>query len=73
VFKKGSEADSLKMQMKGQEMIKNLLIAGSGAAFVLSALFATVVFDRVSPNSTLADQEIEMVEIYINIHNSYGI
>jgi hypothetical protein len=49
------------MMLKGEEMLKNLLIAGSGAAFLLSTLFATVVFDKVSPNSTAADQEIEMV------------
>lgn len=52
--------------MKNQDLIKNLLIVGSAGAFVISTFLATVVFDKVSPNSTLPDQEIEMVT-YINI------
>lgn len=52
------------MMMKNPDMLKNLLIAGSAGAFLLSTLFATVVFDRVSPNSTWTDQDIEMVSKY---------
>jgi len=48
------------MMMKNQDLLKNLLVVGTGGAFVISTFLATVVFDRVSPNSTLADQEIEM-------------
>ncbi|OXA51035.1 uncharacterized protein LOC110853513 [Folsomia candida] len=48
------------MMMKNQDLIKNLLIVGSAGAFVISTFLATVVFDKVSPNSTLPDQEIEM-------------
>jgi hypothetical protein len=49
------------MMMKNQDLIKNLLIVGSGGAFVISTFLATVIFDRVSVNSTLTPQEIEMV------------
>lgn len=51
--------------MKNQDLLKNLLVVGTGGAFVISTFLATVVFDRVSPNSTLADQEIEMVLVTI--------
>lgn len=49
------------MTAKNNELLKNLLIVGSGGAFVISTFLATVVFDKVSPNTTLPDQEIEMV------------
>ncbi|XP_035716772.1 uncharacterized protein LOC118439508 [Folsomia candida] len=48
------------MTAKNNELLKNLLIVGSGGAFVISTFLATVVFDKVSPNTTLPDQEIEM-------------
>jgi len=59
------------MMMKNPDMIKNLMIAGSAAAFVLSTIFATVVFDKVSPNTTVADQQIEMVSPFDQAKKSH--
>ena len=47
---------------KSKAMMANGLIGGSFVVFILSTLMATVVFDEPSANSTIADQEIEMVK-----------
>ncbi len=47
--------------LKAPAMLANMAIGGSFVTFLLSTLLATVVFDEPGMNTTVADQEIQLV------------
>lgn len=47
--------------LKAPAMLANMAIGGSFVTFLLSTLLATVVFDEPGANTTIADQEIQLV------------